>query len=358
MKKVLSLLLVLTLVLGMSVTSFATGDVPALGGGFSAIHASSGAAISVMSGNEYDFGDEVRPGGGVTYRLDDSAFSGYATNATSDVDDFQLLSLATGGITKVMMPKVISRVRISKGSNVVKKAELNWGGNNKTAQIEVEFIDPFPSNSLDGTGFDFWVYPVIDGKPQDYETAGVRFFGTLKNHVTEIDTGYDYIDLYTGYIADIKEGIRTVEYDLGPAGSDHDVIVVGRAIKGQRYWGIADNSPTDNDADKMDEYDIDMVYHIDQRGGLDKIADHVELRNTTSNDYIFDGELKFLGMGNSKTIPYRATYYIADHMIEVAADAEPEEGEDEEVDPLVVPPEPGGEVSAPAGIFDNPSTGA
>jgi hypothetical protein len=64
-------------------------------------------------------------------------------------------------------------------------------------------------------------------------------------------------------------------------------------------------------------------------------------------------------MGDSKTIPFREKYYIADHMIEVAADEEPiEEPEDEELDPLVVPPETGGDVSAPAGIFDNPSTGA
>jgi hypothetical protein len=289
------------------------------------------------------------------------------------------------GWAKRELPKVTHRMRVAKGSNVIKKAVLSyagavssvppglgvpggtsgvnpsiaqWVGKDKIATLEVQFINPFPSNSLDGTDFDFTLFPVVDGNAWDDEIYGFNIIGTLKNEVTEIDDTYDYVDMYTGHIADVQENIREIAYDLGPARNDHEVIVVGRAIKGQRYWAVANTTPVnDAEVDKMDANDIDIVYHLDQRGGLDKVADHVELRTPFATDYVFDKDLKFLGMGDAE-LPYQDTYYVADHMIEVAAEEEPLE-EDEETDPLVVAPETGGDdVSAPAGIFENPSTGA
>jgi hypothetical protein len=415
MKKALSLLLVLTLVLGMSVTSFAAISVAKnfeddLYNGF--------------GGQHVPLGDEVRPGFVDTYVLeygdftvsfgdsDPSPVYGY-TNAAGAAQQWDLTPITTiigtpgspgstttttneflqakaisdfptkgtynsvrdrkaawyaslgfmnfDGNTKVTvygyakkdLPKVVGRTRISKGANTIKAADLVYDDN---ARVKIEFVDPFPSNNTDGQEFDIWVYPVVDGKAWPYEEYGINWTGTLKNYNNEVDAATDYLDLYTGQIAVMVDTVREIRYDLGPGPNESDVVLVGRGIKGQKYWGVANNTVSETDAANMDQYDIDQVYHLDQRGGLDKVTDHVLLGSATKDDFVFDGELKYLGMGNAK-LPYAATYYIADHMIEVAAEEEPTE-EDEELDPLVVPPETGGDISAPAGIFDNPSTGA
>jgi hypothetical protein len=358
MKKVLSLLLVLTLALGMSVPALAYDA--AMGTGF--------VDISTAGNVDTDLGD-VSPGQSFSFYLATSGFalSNFKTSKTEvAASDAYYAPLATAGIPK--MAKVVSRIRVSKGSNVIDKAELNYEKPNSgyaaaVARINVAFIDPFPTTNTDGTAFDFWVYPVVDGKIQKYDEYGVHFTGTLKNEVLAIDSTFDYIDLVTGYIADIKETIRNVQYGLGPDVTsnntyDDDVVLVGRAVKGQKYWGRATNDLSDTDIEYMGTYGIEQVFHVTALGGLDKVTNNVILNTATKDDYVFDGDLQFLGMGDSKTIPFRSTYYIGPKMIEAPVDEEPIEGEDEELDPLVVPPETGGDISAPAGIFDNPSTGA
>ena len=358
MKKVLSLLLVLTLVLGMSVTSFAA-PAPTILSGFD------------ENGNREIDLDAQLPGDSYSFPLTTTNITSPAGNLTGKTA-LTVASVGTnstgGALIKAAFPKLVSRTRVSKGANAIKKAELDWdatypltagrSGGKNSARIVIEFVKPFKNNNTDGQAFDIWVYPVLDGKAYDYEDFGVHFFGTLKNETVPVDAATNYVDLYTGNIATIDETVRNIEYDLGPDGSDHDIVLVGRGVKGAKYWGVANQDVSETDADYMDEHDIDAVYHLSVLGGLDKVTNNVLINTASKDDYIFDGELKFLGMGNSKTIPFAETYYIADHMIEVAADAEPEEGEDEEVDPLVVPPETGGTVAAPAGIFDNPSTGA
>jgi hypothetical protein len=400
MKKVLSLLLVLTLVLGMSVTSFAAITVTK----------DPGASVTGF-GAEYRDLDVVRPGHIDSYVLPYSAFNvqytgqsepstiygyidgagnviqwpngNYASAAAIDAATAGVYSTAqaktnayTGagfanlnassnipaaagtGYAKRDLPKVVARTRISKGANTIKTADLVYDDN---ARVKIEFVNPFPSNNTDGQEFDIWVYPVVDGTAWDYEQYGINWVGTLENYANDVDAATDYIDMYTGQIAVMLDTVRAIRYDMGPGANSSDIVVVGRGIKGQKYWGVANNTVSETDADNMDLHDIDQVFHLDQRGGLDKVAAYVEVNSATKDDYIFDGSLQFLGMGDSKTIPYRDTYYVADHMIEVEAEDEPlEEGIDEEAeDPLVGVPETGGDsVSAPAGIFDNPSTGA
>jgi hypothetical protein len=397
MKKVLSLLLVLTLVLGMSVTSFA------------AITVTKTIGAGTGFGGEYRDLDVVRPGAVDNYFLPYGAFSvaytstsepstiyGYV-NAAGAVTQWTNASLASAaaiaagttgvyptanaktnayvaagftnltanstipaaagtGYAKRDLPKVVARTRISKGANTIKTADLIYDDH---ARVKIEFVNPFPSNNTDGQEFDIWVYPVVDGTAWDYQLYGINWVGTLKNYSNDVDAATEYIDLYTGQIAVMVDTVRAIRYDMGPGANGSDIVVVGRGIKGQKYWGVANTTVSETDADNMDLHDIDQVFHLDQRGGLDKVAAYVEINTATKDDYIFNGSFEFLGMGGSKTIPYSDTYYIADHMIEVEAEDEPlEEGTDEEADPLADPPETGGDVSAPAGIFDNPSTGA
>jgi hypothetical protein len=390
MKKVLSLLLVLTIVIGMSTVASAKVTVtkdPGTGIGFGGIYK--------------ELGDSVAPGHTEKLPLDLAAFEvtyegkdapsinlGYVTNgvfvnwtekeyaaaqkvlastsASLTAAKKEKIFLASYGVksipsalgfTKKDLPKVVARTRIAKGSNVIKTAELNFGGTDKTAQIEVKFVEPFKNNNPDGQAFDIWVFPVVDGKTWDHETYGVNFTGTLKNDTISVDAGTSYVDLYAGYIAKLEANVRNVKFDLGPSDSG-EVIIVGKGPKSAKYWGRATQDPTEADLEIMDKNNIFSVYHLEVLGGLDKGANNVELKSASKDDYIFDGNLKFLGMGDSKTIPFAETYYIADHMIEVASEEEPVENTDEELDPLVVPPQTGGNTSAPSGLFDNPSTGA
>ena len=358
MKKVTSLLLVLVLVLGMSVTSFASIKVKTdetTGAGFST------AKNGAVSGPEVDLGD-VTPGDSAKFKLISNgtgkAFDLDMSKATTQEATAAAQAsngLATEGYVKKALPKVVARTRISKGANAIDKAEINFGATGDVAQIELKFVNPFKNNNVDGQEFDIWLFPVVDGKTWNYKEKGINFKGVLKNDTVPVDAQTSYVDLYTGYIAEITETVRKVEFDLGS-----DVIIIGKGHKGAKYWGRAHQDVSETDSDNMDKHNIDAVYHLEVLGGLDKGANNVEIRSAGKKDYIFDGNMKFLGMGDSKTIPYSETYYIADHMIEIEAEAEPIENADnaEQADPLVVPPETGATASAPQGLFQNPSTGA
>jgi hypothetical protein len=370
MKKVLSLLLVFALVLGMSVTSFAKTNNATTDDGFSVFNTSFGDASTYGGGGaDIDLGDVIAyKGQTFSFYLATSAFTpsteGTLTTAEKAAQTAYYAPKATAGLGKAFMKGVTSRWRVAKGSNVIDKAELSYakpsGVNTDIARIEVKFVNPFPTANKDGTAFDFWVYPVVGGTIQPYDTKGVHIYGTLKNEVVAIDSAWDYVDLYTGIIADVTETIRNVKYSLGPDGSSNnndDVVLVGRGVKGQKYWGRANSDISDTDADYMDKYDVTQVYHLTMLGGLDKVTDHVLLNTATKDDFVFDGELHYLGKGNDK-LPVATTYYIAPAMIELPSDEEPVPEDEEAEDPLVTAPITGGDISAPAGIFDNPSTGA
>jgi hypothetical protein len=355
MKKALSLALALVLVLGMSVTSFAAislSSEPAAGyNGFANLVGANGQYVN----------PELTPGSNSkAYKIATKAFNVTFSDLTNDVEKDAQAHLntsdtATSGYVKKALPKVVARTRIAKGSNVIDKIELNFtSGKEGVAQLEVKFVTPFKNNNPDGQEYDIWVFPVVDGKSWDYEKYGVNFAGTYKNESFTVDAQTDYADLYTGYIAKIDANVRNVKFDLGS-----DITVIAKGYKGQKFWGKANQDVSEKDLENMDKYNILAVYHLSVLGGLDKSANNVVIAGTTKDDYIFDGELKFLGMGDAKNIPFAETYYVADKMIEVASEEEPTEvSTDEETDPLALAPQTGGTVSAPSGLFDNPSTGA
>jgi hypothetical protein len=280
--------------------------------------------------------------------MDEKYYTGNATEAGPGTS-----SVKVSGYTKKALPKVVVRTRIAKGASVLDKAEITYDAKG-LAQLTIKFVNPFKSNNPDGQEFDIWAFPVVDGKHWKYDTHGVNFVGTLKNESCSVDSATDYVDLYNGVIAKIEANVRNVEFDLG-----NDVSIFGKGYKSQKFWGRATQDVSEADLEKLEKYNIGAVYHLEVIGGLDKAAGNVVIKSASKADYIFDGELKFLGMGDSKTLPFAETYYIADHMIEVASEEEPiEDTTDEELDPLALPPVTGGTVSAPSGLFDNPSTGA
>jgi hypothetical protein len=357
MKRALSLVLVLVLALGMSVTSFAAisvNDDPAKNNdtGFSDLKKTSdGSSAGIYN----DLGTVYAGSPSFTYKLAKGAFSVSAGDKASDSEKAVVNTItASNGYLKKALPKVVARTRIAKGSNIIDKIDITYNSD-KLAQLEVKFVNPFKNNNPDGQEFDIWVFPVVGGKAWDYETKGINFTGTYKNDCFTVDAQTDYADLYNGYIAKIDANVRNVKFDLG-----NDITVNAKAYKGQKFWGKANQDVKEADIANMDKYpSIMAVYHLDVLGGLDKAANNVVIASANNEDYIFDGSLKFLGMGDSKNLPFSETYYVSSKMIEVVSEEEPiEANTDEEADPLVLAPQTGGEVSAPAGIFDNPSTGA
>jgi uncharacterized protein YxeA len=344
MKKVLSLALVLVIALGMSVTSFAAISVDK----------DNGTGFSKIAADQYvNLGEKVAPGHSETYKITDGAFK--ITGDDKNANDQSIIAsvTASNGYVKKALPKVVARTRIAKGSNVIDKIDITYNSD-KLAQLEIKFVKPFKNNNPDGQEFDIWVFPVVDGRTWKYDEKGINFVGTLKNDSFTVDAETEYADLYNGDIAKIDANVRNVKFDLGS-----DVTVIAKGYKGQKFWGKANQDVSEADLENMSKYDIAAVYHLDVLGGLDKAANNVVIASATKDDYIFDGSLKFLGMGDSKSIPFAETYYVSDKMIEVVSEEEPADAATEgDLDPLALPPVTGGDSSAPAGIFDNPSTGA
>jgi hypothetical protein len=343
MKKLVTLLLVLALALGMSTASFAViNKVPTPDDLAEVGFAGDPESETII----YDDLAPI-PGEVISIPLQEGAFTGTIGNTEDEI---------AAPYTSKMLRDVSLRTRIAKGASALDHVSLVFDRITEDyegagANIEIEFVSPFRSNNTDGLDFSFWVYPVVDGRVWNYETYGQYFEGNLCNEVTDVTAGTDYIDMYNGKIANVVDSVRNLEYDLGPEDNESTVMVVGRAVKGAKYWGVANTNISDAQDAVMTQYKIDQVFNLDVIN-LDKVADHVKL-DVDGTSWVYDADLKYLGRGGDN-LSFSPVYYISANEIIVEEEVPEDLGGD---DLVIDPPITGGYDDAPAGPFDNPSTG-
>lgn len=248
-------------------------------------------------------------------------------------------------------------VRCNASSKIVDDISIN----SRESRIEVTLTQELAG--VDELDFDFDIYLSIDGRR--YSDYGMNLSGTFANPVVEVFADDKSVDISDGTVAEAQEQIRALDVEIG-----HGVTVSTRLAKNKRVYGVATRTP-----DGMDEEVFTVHPAIGdvitlRTVGLDSAASTVRLAAVYSGFYVYDANLTLLGSGRD-TLPYFGKYYLSTELLnlvegnngeetadtgEVPADQKEIQAADEVVDNINDNPNTGGGFT-PSNVNYNPGTG-
>lgn len=325
MKKVLSLVLAVMLVVGMTTVAFAAADTeidPAKLG------------LSLEDQPE----GVTRPGTKFTFNITDG--------------DGNLITIDRAYVRK---HKIGVQIRATEGSAIIKDAKLKYDavGSAGKAYVEVSIVDDYATTKE--IDFSVQVYLTKNKSRLTGSQDGVD--GTFENDFTEVFEGDDYVYLGDAPVAKAQDYIRDIKVDLGQG-----VSITTKMFDGKSYYGKVSQEIKSEDEKVLAQYpDIDTIYYL-KTIGLASTGDVVAF-DLESNFYAYtqdeDGNLVYVGRTNDK-LAYYTKYFLSLKELEVEEVLE-EDGEDllEPGEDLTepAPDELGGDDGAPANVNDNPATG-
>ena len=236
--------------------------------------------------------------------------------------------------------KLSVRLRSIKGGSAIDKAEIVYteAGDAGEASVKVTFADPL--FNLKAVDFQGEVTLLKDKRVLDRENAA-KFEGKLSNSTFPAYADDDVIFAEDGPIIEPTEYIRNAKIDAG-----NDVTLYGNLYKDSNVYVKAISGLSDKNQELLSKYPaIENVYRIKTIG----FKGDVKLNAPEKMEvYILDaeGNLKHIGNTDDK-LPLAEDYYVAKAELEI-------EGVDET--PEEETPGMGGDDALP-NINDNPSTG-
>lgn len=324
MKKVLSLVLAVVMVLGMTTAAFAADATY-----------SKGDLYLGLSGKNPDL-DEIRP---------DDEVRLYILRKSDDK-----------GVTKAEIKdsKITAKVKASSGSAVLDKTEIKY--ENGLAYVNVVFKEVYATTK--DIDYEYTVYLQYN-KTRDSD-SDYDLIGTFANEIQEIDEDDEYV--YVGDVPVVKalDYNKKIEVDLGSG-----VSIFARMFEDKKYYGYVSQEIKDEDAEVTSQYpDIDTVYYLSTIG-LSGSGDVVKF-DLDDNMYVYtkdeNGSLVYLGRSNT-LVPYYTRYYLAVKELNVASTTTPNDDDDNN-DDIPTPGNDGttgnsdtGGDDVPENVNDNPGTG-
>lgn len=307
MKKVLSLLLAATMAAGMATVGFA-----ATGKKITDIHDSS---LELSYRKDPTIGTSFANHPAATVSNQTVSYSNNIiphSKVTDSIDLYRSMFLWDGDTpdnqrltsNEIRAAKLDVRTSNSSGSKAVDKISID----SRTGVIEIKYVEEYVSTKdLD---FDFTIYLTIDGKRKT--SAGLTFTGTLANETTPVYQGDDYVDTSAGQVAEAQDNIRSIEVDMGGG-----VSIFAKMTKDKKYYGTTSQNPDDADNKVFQKYkDIDNVVQL-KTVGLNQSGDIVKLATDSSEYYVYDSDLNYLGRSN-EMLPYSTKYYLAGRKLDVS----------------------------------------
>ena len=341
MKKALSLVLAVLMVLGMTSVAFAANLEKAdfNGGGYTLGDVSLELDEAVK--DAYYPGDKVK-----VFILVREAGVDTILGTADDV----ISPLAK---TAVDYLKLTAQVKVAGSNTYIKNTSPSIKYNTaKEAYFEIEFIKPFVSTS--SKDFEITAYLRENKSQSGIETV---INSTFKNYGQTVVDGDDYVYGVDYRVITADDNIRKIEVEL-----DYGLTITTRMTEGKKYYGHVSMDPTSGDEAIMDQYPtIVEVYNLktiglNPAGDVVRFADDAMFAYTTDAD----GALVFLGKTN-KALPYFTKYFLSTTELNLPV-AEVEEPE--EVVPEIDPIGPGTDNAATGGddvvvanVNDNPGTG-
>lgn len=320
MKKVVSLLLAVVFVLGMSTVALSADKITGLNDSFPGV-----AFIDLLPETEVNPGMEEVD----LFQINRGA---WLVNDVAPADP--------STITKNMVEKIDVGFRSKKNGSVIDevKADVNDSGQ---LIVTAVFTDPWPSvNDID---FTIDVHLIIDGKRSDQKWDWYyEYSGNMSNEVTELEDDEDYVDCSDGQVASALQYLRNITVD----GGNGVEAVINMANKKKIYFRAMTDFDPGDDAVVNRYPSIEMVYNIKQVGMSSYSGNIITLGDVDPAAYIYttgeEGALKYLGRGGDK-LPYADKYFVSNAKIEIEEPVEP-------VDSGEVP-------TPPANENGNPPTG-
>lgn len=332
MKKVLSLVLAVVLVLGVASVAFgATLEKTNVFLGFSK------AGVIESAGTTYFYAEDVRPG--------DDGLKFYLYY----VDSANVNQVVTKKDTNVK--KLGVQVRATEGGSVIDRdVSIKYDSGTGAAYVEFKFVDEFVSTK--DQDFNGRMYLTYDKSRID--NTEVEISGTFGNDVEHVDEYDDYVYVGDTPVVEADAYIRSIQVDLG-----QNVSIWTRMFEGKKYYGAVSQEVKAEDEAVLAKYpDIDTVYYL-KTINLNATGDTVAFDMDT-NMYVYvqdaDGNLVFLGRSADK-LPYYTKYFLSAKELDVeAVTTEPgdttEPGETPEEPPIT-----GGDDAPAENVNDNPGTG-
>lgn len=308
MRKLLCIILTVTLVIGMAVSSSAavSNTGPASSGvltsGIKAINETK--PISELLGN-------------VNVTINDGK------SGTIPIDDLSELEIEPGDVIKIPLSgslfldssgKPFTQANVSLSAlnsgtvgvrTVFTRGQGSYtaslGGNKNGSYIKIEFDD-----GIYLTPQKFSSYICLTKGGARKMTTRVNIIGELQTQAKELFMGDDYADISDGSFVTAKASIRNVELYLG------DYCTITRnLVRGQSYAGTATADDINGqDVQVLDKYPaIQYVYKL-KTVGL-KTSGNIVTFDLDSKYYVYNANGAYIGTSN-QALPYWTKYYLSD----------------------------------------------
>lgn len=300
MKKLMSMLLAVALVCGLSVNAFALKKISDIKPAFDisdyVVHVTSNGKTKVKDPKtlaNYDAtpGDIVK-----VYLTPDIFVDSSGATIRESADEITKTSNLSSG-------KISVRRTTSKGKDIIKSVSLK---NDKKygAYIEVKFVDYFVSTEEK----DYKLTLYLTVKSKKVNSTALDISGTMSNNVIEVDSGDDYVNISEGEVAEAQDYIRSIDVDLGSG-----VILTTSMSRNGKYYGVVDATPTTADEKIMDlNSSVVEVFNV-KTINLKKTGKVVSF-DIDYTGYVYDSTGKYLGTTREK-VAYSTKYYISDKKV-------------------------------------------
>lgn len=281
MKKLLSIVLAVVMVIGLASVSFAAEDKIV------------GAIKPIDTNATYNY-DSVVPGTKMVFPLTADMFewsSGKAGGAN--------VPISNRDVSRSSMRVVISGTSSGIVKNVsIKQARSSVTNNQSTAVVELEFVEPFVSTST--KKFDFSLFITLNYRQPD---SRVRLIGYIENKVVPASSYDDYVNLSGGAVLDPTETVRNLEMDLG-----NSIFLTTNVFSGRKYYAYSSATIIPEDDNVLSKYpSISDILRL-QQINLKKAGKYINL--DMYDGYVYSSSGSFLGR-TSQLVEYSDIYYIS-----------------------------------------------
>lgn len=197
--------------------------------------------------------------------------------------------------------------KIVKGAQIISKCDLD-----KT-NARVVFNKYFTYTK----DIDFEVELWLTNNKTRIKGSEITVSGTYvaDDYKVDIDSDDTYYYIGDGTIVKATEYIRDIELDL-----DHDVSIFTKLFQDKKYYGIANEDASDSDITMFEKYpQLENVYNL-VTSGLAGSGNIVKF-NMDDNLYVYsvdaDGNLFYVGRTKDR-LPYYSKYYVSSKEVDIA----------------------------------------
>ena len=340
MKKVLSLVLAVMMVVGMATVAFAAPatkvpsqyEITGFDAGAQAIWDAAVATFATDVTGNHTFNLPITP---ELFTWKDKTDGSDATATVHALD----AEIRSSQLSKVGLRRVYQK----NTANTIRDAELR----DTEPDVRIRTVKYYTKTSE--TDVVLKLALTFKGSTKDAPEAELNF--TISNEEEIIEEGQTEASSYGHIYLKADATVRNVEFQ---GDEDEIVFATKTVVKGQKYYFNVDTDLSDADKDIIENNpEVDSIYTVYQNNMANAT---VEFKNLDREFFVYNGEGKLLGTTKDKKLPLASKYILTTAKVDFGgAEEEPTE-EAPEVEEPEAPPMGGGEVVETPNTY-NPNTG-